>query len=412
MVETGEAITQGGFVGLAAGADGRPQVASLQWNARGFGLRPAGRAFNRVALFADKPRAQLELPLPPGVWNLVFLRHGWSGQILIRDAAAYTIHDLFRAPPDHDEYAVTVTSIGPQIPVFVEVVQQRNPNAIANQVWMLEVRKPPSVYYPEAGRVVSPSCRLIDGKYGHFLALRTDVGVAEELAATGVWEQKEVDLFTRLVRPGEITFDVGANIGHHAVVLSKLVGDAGSVVAFEPQMQMFNLLNANLVLNRCRNALPFRAAVGNCSGKIRMSPISYDDFVPFGSLGVSNEPANAGKGESVEVVRLDDFVPALELGEAPISLMKVDVQSYELFVFQGARELLRRAQPSISFEVSPFWMRRAAYDWRDILTMLESLSYAFYDELGKPLTIPQWDGESRAEWQFLAVAERYRDRLG
>ena len=243
------------------------------------------------------------------------------------------------------------------------------------------------------------------------LALRTDSGVAEELASTGVWEQGQVDLFSRLVCPGETALDIGANIGHHTVALSKMVGEAGKVIAFEPQMQMFNLLNANIVLNRCQNVLPYKLAVGSSPASLKMGAISYDDFLPFGSLGIQREPTPTSQGESVDVVRLDDFLPKLDLAGAPVSLMKVDVQAHELFVFQGAKEFLRKVQPSISFEVGPYWMQKAGYDWRDILALLEDLGYHFFDETGQPMAVPSWDGVSRNEWQFLAVHARYRDRL-
>lgn len=408
MAEIG--ANEGLFVGLAGGPDGRPAVASVRWRGDGFALRPSARMFRRASLFAETPRAQLELFLPAGDWGLVFLRHGWSGHILVRGASEYSLHDLYRAPPGSDEMEVRVVSHGPQSPVVVELAAQRHPQTRAGQVWLHELRKAPSVFHPEAGRAVSDTCRLIEGRHGHFLALRTDIGVADELAATGVWEQDQVELFARLVRPGETALDIGANIGHHTVALSKMVGETGHVVAFEPQMQMFNLLNANIVLNRCRNVRPFNLALGSSHDQMRMSAISYDDFMPFGSLGIQRQAG--GRGESIEVAPLDDVMRKLSLGDSPVSLMKVDVQAHELYVLQGARDFLRQAQPSISFEVAPFWMRKAGYDWRDILVLLQDLGYSFFDEAGQPLTTPEWDGESRAEWQFLALAPRYRDRLG
>ena len=405
-------VAEGQFVGLASAADGRPAVASVRWSGHGFALRPSARMFRRASLFADTARAQLELFLPAGEWGLMFLRHDWSGNILVRGATEYRLHDLYRAPPGSDEIEVRVVSHGPQIPVVVELATQRHPEARAGQVWLHELRKAPGVFHPEAGRAVSDTCRLIEGRHGHFLALRTDIGVADELAATGVWEQDQVELFSRLIRPGETALDVGANIGHHTVALSKMVGEAGHVVAFEPQMQMFNLLNANIVINRCRNVRPFKLALGSGYDQMRMSAISYDDFMPFGSLGIQRQAGAGYSGESIEVAPLDDFMPKLNLGDSPVSLMKVDVQAHELYVFLGARDFLRHAQPSISFEVAPFWMREAGYDWRDILVLLEDLGYKFFDEAGRPLTMPEWDGESRVEWQILALAPRYRGRMG
>jgi FkbM family methyltransferase len=404
-----EGVAEGTLVGLAAGEDGRQALVSLPWRGRGFSKRPSGRPFHRAALFAESRSARLELPLPAGDWRLVFVRHAWSGQILVRDAARYAFHDLFAPLDQHGECEIPVVSQGPEVPVVVEATGVRNPEGLAAQVWLLEVRAAESVFFPESGRPVSSACRLIEARHGVFLALRTDSGVAEELASTGLWEEAQVELFSRLVRPGEAVLDIGANIGCHTVALSGIVGEAGKVVAFEPQMQMYNLLNANIVLNRCRNALPFRLALGSGPAKARMGAVSYDDFLPFGSLGLQNQPASAG--ESVDVVRLDDFLPTLELNGAPVSLIKIDVQAHELYVLKGAEALLRHAQPSISFEAAPFWMRKAGYDWREILEWLRGFGYSFFDEAGEPFSPAEWDGQSLAEWQVLALHERYRERL-
>ena len=37
----------------------------------------------------------LELPLPQGRWRLMLTRHDWSGQVLVRDAGQYAIHELY-----------------------------------------------------------------------------------------------------------------------------------------------------------------------------------------------------------------------------------------------------------------------------------------------------------------------------
>jgi FkbM family methyltransferase len=409
MSASAERIAEGTLVGLALGADGKPEIVAPPWRGCGFAKRPSGRPFHRAALFAEHRRARLELTLPAGEWRLAFVRHAWSGQILLRDAAGYAFHDLYAPLDAHGEYEAAAVSHGPDDPVVIEATGLRHPEGLAAQCWLIEARRDGCAYFPESGRAVSPSCRLIEAKRGVFLALRSDSGVAEELASTGLWEEGQAQLFARLARPGETVLDVGANIGCHTVALSQIVGEAGKVLAFEPQMAMFNLLNANIVLNHCRNVLPFRLAAGSGAAKARMGPVSYDDFLPFGSLGLQNQPG--GAGESVDVVRLDDLLPTLELGAAPVSLIKIDVQAHELFVLKGAEALLRRERPSISFEAAPFWMRKAGYDWREILELLRGLGYSFYDEAGAPFAAPEWDGRSLAEWQVLAVHERYRERL-
>ena len=208
-------VAEGQLIGLAAGAEGRPTLVALPWRGCGFARRPSGRPFHRAALFAECRGARLELALPAGEWRLAFVRHAWSGQILMRDGAGYAFHDLFAPVESPGECEIAVTSLGADDPVVVEVTGARRPEALAAQCWLIEARRAGGVFFPESGPPVSPTCRLIEAKRGAFLALRTDSGVAEELAATGLWEERQAELFAQLARPGETVLDVGANIGCH-----------------------------------------------------------------------------------------------------------------------------------------------------------------------------------------------------
>jgi protein-L-isoaspartate O-methyltransferase len=50
----------------------------------------------------------------------------------------------------------------------------------------------------------------------------------------GTYEPDMQESIARLIKPGMTVFDVGANIGFFAIAVAKLVGPAGTVVAFEP----------------------------------------------------------------------------------------------------------------------------------------------------------------------------------
>ena len=45
-------------------------------------------------------------------------------------------------------------------------------------------------------------------------------------------ERRSMLLFAKLIKPGDIVFDVGGHIGHMAMYFSKLVSDNGRVVVF------------------------------------------------------------------------------------------------------------------------------------------------------------------------------------
>lgn len=70
------------------------------------------------------------------------------------------------------------------------------------------------------------------------------------------------------LKPGDIFWDVGANIGFFTLLAARLVGDGGEVVAFEPMPEDVHQLRRNVELNGFQTvAAVEEKAVGAQSGK-------------------------------------------------------------------------------------------------------------------------------------------------
>jgi FkbM family methyltransferase len=148
---------------------------------------------------------------------------------------------------------------------------------------------------------------------------------------------REDEAFLRShIKPGESVIDVGANVGFVALAAAALTGPTGSVLAFEAHPATFRYLKQNVRLNRFRNVRLVWAAVGNAAGYVHFSSKANDD------VNLVSE-----KGIRVPVVRIDDVVD--EQGQ--IALLKVDVEGYEKFVFEGARLTLKRVRSIYSLGV-------------------------------------------------------------
>src|SRR5260370_1945855 len=78
-------------------------------------------------------------------------------------------------------------------------------------------------HYIEAGQI-SPAAitfnHLKACRYGHMLYNIHDVYVGRSLDLYGEFSEGEVGLFRRLVKPGDLVLDVGANIGPHTLFFS------------------------------------------------------------------------------------------------------------------------------------------------------------------------------------------------
>ena len=182
--------------------------------------------------------------------------------------------------------------------------------------------------------------QLAKGKHGVFIYNRHDIFIGRALEFYGEYSEHEVELFRQLLRPGDTVIEVGANIGAHTVPMCRFVGSTGRVIGFEPQNQVFQILNGNLAINSLSNATVFRLGVGAENTTTRITEFDYSQQGNFG-----NASFDTNAGELISVIRLDDFSDWDSL-----RLLKVDVEGMELAVLQGAENLIRTQKPIIFVE--------------------------------------------------------------
>ena len=182
--------------------------------------------------------------------------------------------------------------------------------------------------------------RLRQCRYGTMLYRLNDTFIGRSLELYGEMGEQEVRILCSLVRPGDVVLEVGAKIGTNVVPLARCVGPAGSVIAFEPQRRVHQMLCANVALNGLPNVLALWAAAGAAEGSIRMPAIDYEARGNFGGVSLSAE----GDGERVPVMTIDG------LGLQSCRLMKIDVEGMEIDVLRGAARTIERLQPRLYVE--------------------------------------------------------------
>ena len=173
-----------------------------------------------------------------------------------------------------------------------------------------------------------------------------------------VYEKSEQRLVTRLVKPGMLVFDIGANIGDYSILLSKLVGSSGKVYSFEPASTTFNQLQERLISLKINNVYEFKKAFYSDDTQIEFNEFP-DDFSVWNSIGKPQmlDPQGSGQyvpitnTEIVEAIKLDSF--CLENSIDHIDYLKIDVEGAESDVLEGSRELLKnKSIRYIQFEIS------------------------------------------------------------
>jgi tRNA G37 N-methylase Trm5 len=109
----------------------------------------------------------------------------------------------------------------------------------------------------EASPMEFASSRVKRCRYGWMLysgAFKWDIPTSFELY--GEYSEAEVACLRQLLNPGDTVLDIGANIGDLTVPMAQMVGDSGSVYAFEANRSNFNYLCADLALNDLANVRP------------------------------------------------------------------------------------------------------------------------------------------------------------
>ena len=87
------------------------------------------------------------------------------------------------------------------------------------------------------------------------------------------WEKHIVKLLREHVKTGMVVLDLGAHIGTHTILMSKLVGPWGRVYAFEPQKKIYRELYHNIHLNGANNVKALRYAIGQGPAQlVEMNP--------------------------------------------------------------------------------------------------------------------------------------------
>jgi FkbM family methyltransferase len=171
---------------------------------------------------------------------------------------------------------------------------------------------------------------------------RHDASVSVPGAATGSWEPHLVACFRWICRRGSIAFDIGANVGYHALMLAKLVGAEGTCYAFEPNSENCRLILLGAEQNQFANVKLMPIALSDRPGWAYFSPHIGSN----GGFATRGAELSDGSGVVVPVFVLDD----LQL--PPPDLIKIDVEGAEYRVLKGAEKSIGRGRPAIISEFS------------------------------------------------------------
>jgi len=248
--------------------------------------------------------------------------------------------------------------------------------------------------------VVIGRSRIESCRHGVMCFPLKDYYMARSFILYGEYSPRETKFLRSMLRPGDVAFDIGANIGAITIAMAKAVGGAGKIHAYEPQSLMFSYLVTNVLLNDLRNVEAVRAAVGEVAGEETFSipdPANEEKALNYGAVSAVEPRFDAGASETAPKIRLDD------LGVERVRLIKIDVEGAELAVLQGATCLIERCSPIVYFE------NNIRHRSRELLSFFMSRSYKLYWHIAPMYSEHNYRSEKRnffgntASFNVLAV---------
>ncbi len=183
-------------------------------------------------------------------------------------------------------------------------------------------------------------------------------------------------LIADVVRPGDVCFDLGANVGLLTAKMAQQVGTAGKVIAVDPNTAVAAQLSftANLYYPQ-----QIRVVEAGIAGNVGVAQL----MIPKGGFSESVEvapKAEHGKelttiGNQIKLTTLDKLIEELTPQKAP-NFIKVDIEGNEVELLASMKKLLAGgARPILLIELHVQKCLRHGSNVEHIREQLNALGY-------------------------------------
>ena len=189
----------------------------------------------------------------------------------------------------------------------------------------------------------------------------------------GAFRPEVSKLINRMLRPGQVAIDIGANVGMHSVIMANRVGPTGHVVVFEPDPHPMGRLRRNMALNGIDWVTTVEAAV-SARSETRTFYLHDDSIGNFANASLV--AANVGKQTAsveMQVVSIDEWMRDNPLPR--VDVVKLLAQGEEYNALQGMRGLIERDRPKIFFLYEPSYWHRQDLELMDAVKFFAGHGY-------------------------------------
>jgi FkbM family methyltransferase len=164
------------------------------------------------------------------------------------------------------------------------------------------------------------------------------------IAVEGIYERRFLNYIKTLLPKGAVILDIGANIGNHAIFLSR---HCSQVHCFEPNPRVAARLRKNVSANEAHHIKVHQFGLGdrdethtfheNIAGNLGASHFANGEALPEGHRAVDLEIRQAEKAINALNLKRIDFI-------------KIDVEGMEEQVLKSIAPIIERYRPVVAFE--------------------------------------------------------------
>ena len=151
----------------------------------------------------------------------------------------------------------------------------------------------------------------------------------------GSYEYDKQQSFIQKIKPGDVVYDIGANVGFYTLIASKLITNTGRVYAFEPLPRNLIYLKKHIELNHITNVEIFDVALSDTVGML-----SFQE-------GPSHAMGRISQAGSLQVKSTTVDKSFSEHNMKPPTHLKIDVEGGESKALLGSEQLLKNYSPQL-----------------------------------------------------------------
>ena len=205
--------------------------------------------------------------------------------------------------------------------------------------------------------------RLRSGQLVYVDTRSVDIG--SHLMFGGHWEAHYTAAFERLLRPGNVVVDIGANHGVYALIAAARVAPNGHVYAFEGSEHFCELIRASISVNGLDRIITVvnRAVADRAFETTLVADVQMSGGGHLAAEGVSEAPPASSLGtrsQAIQCIALDDYFsdPVQK-----VDAIKMDIEGAEGLALKGMARLVDRSPTvKIMMEFVPHLMARYPCD--------------------------------------------------